>query len=416
MKRTPMYLVSGLCALVAFSGAGAQDKAGRPVFDTRTDAMLDSITARMERSRKTGDKEKLYMMVDFAAVHAPKVASEFTQIWHLPPVMQGLSGMCWCFSTTSMMEAEIHRQTGRSIKLSELHTVYWEYVEKAREFVRTRGTSYLAEGSEANAVFRIWKKYGVVPGDAYTGLKPGQVYHDHENTFFPEIKKYLASVKEDAAWNEELVIATVRSILDHAIGAPPVTVTVDGQHLTPQEYRARVVKLSPDDYIDFLSFMQYPYYTKIAFEVPDNWWHSKDYHNVPLADFMTIIKRSVRKGYSVAIGGDFSEPGYARGPAGVAVVAPFDIPPDAITEEARMFRFNNGTTSDDHGLHIVGYVERDGKDWFLVKDSWSSAYNSTHPGYYFFHEDYVKLKMLGCSVHRDAVADILAKFPPVQRP
>jgi bleomycin hydrolase len=47
-----------------------------------------------------------------------------------------------------------------------------------------------------------------------------------------------------------------------------------------------------------------------------------------------------------------------------------------------------------------------------VKDSWSSAYNSTHPGYYYVHEDYVKLKMLGCSVHRDAVPDILAKFPP----
>jgi bleomycin hydrolase len=97
-------------------------------------------------------------------------------------------------------------------------------------------------------------------------------------------------------------------------------------------------------------------------------------------------------------------------------VAPFDIPPEAITEEARMFRFNNGTTSDDHGLHIVGYVERDGKDWFLVKDSWSSAYNSTHPGYYFFHEDYVKLKMLGCSVHRDAVQDILSRFPPAPHP
>ena len=88
----------------------------------------------------------------------------------------------------------------------------------------------------------------------------------------------------------------------------------------------------------------------------------------------------------------------------------------AITEEARQFRFNNGTTTDDHGLHIVGYVEKDGKDWFLVKDSWSSAYNSTHPGYYFFHEDYVKLKMLGCSVHKDAVRDILAKFPAGVKP
>lgn len=417
MNRPMMLLLSGVWAFAACTSSGnAQVKSAPPVFGTRTDAMLDSITARMEQARKTPEKDKLYMMMDFATVGAPKTVAEFTQVWHLPPVMQGLSGMCWCFSTTSLLESEIRRQTGRSIKLSELHTVYWEHVEKAREFVRTRGASYLAEGSEANAVFRIWKKYGVVPGDAYTGLKPGQRYHDHENTFFPEIKKYLASVKDNAAWNEEIVIATVRSILDHAIGQPPASVEVDGQRLTPVEYLARIVKLSPDDYVDFLSFMQHPYYTMIEFEVPDNWWHSKEYHNVPLADFMTIIKRSLRKGYSVGIGGDFSEPGYARGPAGLAVVAPFDIPADAITEEARMFRFNNGTTTDDHGLHIVGYVEKDGKDWFLVKDSWSSAYNSTHPGYYFFHEDYVKLKMLGCSVHRDAVPDILAKFPARPRP
>jgi len=38
--------------------------------------------------------------------------------------------MCWCFSTTSFLESEIYRLTQRKIKLSELHTVYWEYVEK----------------------------------------------------------------------------------------------------------------------------------------------------------------------------------------------------------------------------------------------------------------------------------------------
>jgi bleomycin hydrolase len=416
MTRTFRTLALGFAALAIVSGAAAQDKQVRPVFDKRTDAMLDTISARMERERKPADKGKQYMMLDFSKVPAPKQLSEFTQIWHLSPVMQGLSGMCWCFSTTSMLESEIHRLTGRSIKLSELHTVYWEHVEKAREFVRTRGKSHLAEGSEGNAVFRIWKKYGCVPGGLYSGLQPGQQYHDHENTLFPEIKRYLDSVRESGAWNEDVVIATVRSILDHHLGAPPAAVSVDGDRLTPLEYLARVVKLDPDDYVDFLSFMQHPYYTKIEFEVPDNWWHSKEYHNVPLADFMTIIKRSLRKGYSIGIGGDFSEPGYSRGPAGVAVVAPFDIPPDAITEEARMFRFNNGTTSDDHGLHIVGYLEKDGRDWYLVKDSWSSAYNSTHPGYYFFHEDYVKLKMLGCTVHRDAVQDILAKFPASAQP
>ncbi len=403
------YAVIGL--LMTLSVGTSAQQPGRPVFGKRTNAMLDTISARMERARKPAEKGTQYMMMDFASVAAPKSVGEFTTLWHFPPEMQGLSGMCWCFSTTSMLESEIHRQTGRSIKLSVLHTVYWEHVEKAREFVRTRGKSYYAEGSEGNAVFRIWRKYGVVPGELYTGLKTGQQYHDHEHTLFPEIKKYLESVKESGAWNEDAVVATVRGILDHYIGAPPSSVMVDGKQLTPQQYLAQVVKLNPDDYVDLMSLMQYPYYAKTEYEVPDNWWHSKDYYNVPLADFMTAIKQAVRKGYPVAIGGDISEAGYARGEAGIAVVPPFDIPAGAITEEARQFRFSNGSTTDDHGLHIVGYLEKDGKDWYLVKDSWSSAYNSSHPGYYFFHEDYVKLKMMGCTLHRDAVRDLMSRSP-----
>ncbi len=44
-----------------------------------------------------------------------------------------------------------------------------------------------------------------------------------------------------------------------------------------------------------------------------------------------------------------------------------------------------------------------------MKDSWSSSWNNDHPGYYFFHEDYVKLKMLSFLVHKDAVKELLAR-------
>lgn len=406
---TRVVLCAALGATLPMS-LTAQVKADKPVFEIRTDVMLDSITARLERAKPEKDPKKKMMLMDFSSIPHPKGPGEFTAVKHLPPLMQGRSGMCWCFSTTSFLESEIIRTTGRSIKLSEPHTVYWEYVEKAREFVRTRGESYLGEGSEANAVFRIWRKYGALPGEAYTGLMDGQQHFDHESSLFPEFKKYLKSVEETAAWNEEEVTATVRAILDHHLGPPPATVLVDGKKLTPQEYLKTVIRLDPDDYVDFLSLMEHPFHEKIEFEVPDNWWHSKEYHNVPLDEFMTIIKRSIRNGYSLAIGGDFSESGYSRGKAGIAVVPSFDIPASMIDDAARQFRFSNGSTADDHGVHLVGYVEGDGKDWYLIKDSWSSAYNSDHPGYYFYHEDYVRLKILGIAVHRDAVKDILKKF------
>jgi bleomycin hydrolase len=183
----------------------AQDRA---VFEVKKDAMYDSIEAEIEKA-KTKEPEKKVMQVDFSTITAPSSVAESKQLWHLPSVLQGLSGMCWCFSTTSFLESEIYRQTRREIKLSELHTVYWEYVEKARDFVRTRGKTFIGQGSESNAVFRIWKKYGVVPGAAYTGLKDGAIYHDHRNTLFPEIRDYLSGVQQRNDWNEEEVAARI---------------------------------------------------------------------------------------------------------------------------------------------------------------------------------------------------------------
>lgn len=402
----PILLVLLYCIPASATG---QDRRDRAVFEVKIDAMKDSIKARLHRA-DSGDAPAKKMQIDFAAIAAPAATNEFTSVWHFPPVLQGLSGMCWCFSTTSLLESEIYRTSQRKIKLSELHTVYWEYVEKARAFVHTRGETHLGEGSEANAVFRIWKKYGVLPAGSYTGLPAGAEYHDHEHTVFPEFKAYLNSIKDANAWNEDQVVATVRSILDHYLGAPPATITVDGRLMTPKQYLAEVVRLNPDDYVDLFSLMEKPYFEKVEFEVPDNWWHSKEYYNIPLDDFMRVLNNAIRNGYSVAIGGDFSEAGYSFGSAGIAVVPSFDIPSSAIDELSRQFRFSNETTTDDHGLHLVGYMEKDGKNWYLIKDSWSSAYNSRHPGYYFYHEDYVKLKMLGYSVHKDAAREVLAKF------
>ena len=407
-----MKRIAGLLLIVllpALLGLRAQDRRDRAVFEVKNDRMKDSIKAELKRAGPD-EPAKKKMQLDFSTIAAPSAIPEFKSVWHFPPLPQGLSGMCWCFSTTSLLESEIYRLTKREIKLSELHTVYWEYVEKARAFVQTRGKTHIGEGSEANAVFRIWKKYGAVPGPAYTGFKSGMKFHDHENTLFPEIENYLNGIRDRNAWNEEEVVATVRSILDHYLGPPPATVTVDGRNMTPREYLADVVRVNPDDYVDLFSLMEKPYFRKVEFEVPDNWWHSMDYYNIPLDDFMRTLKNAIRNGYSVAIGGDFSEAGYSYGFAGIAVVPSFDILSSGIDELSRQFRFSNGTTTDDHGLHLVGYTEKDGKDWYLVKDSWSTAYNSAHPGYYFFHEDYVKLKMLGISVHKDAARDVLAKF------
>jgi bleomycin hydrolase len=92
-------------------------------------------------------------------------------------------------------------------------------------------------------------------------------------------------------------------------------------------------------------------------------------------------------------------------------VPTYDIPSAYIDENARQFRFSNGSTTDDHGIHLVGWADKPNGTWFLIKDSGSGAHNNpASKGYYYYHEDYVKLKMMTFTIHKDAVKDILTKF------
>jgi bleomycin hydrolase len=382
-----------------------QERRDRAVFTQPKNEFMDSMRKSLNEFFKKETPEKKRFLLDFSTINAPASVDEFKTQWHNRPVAQAFSGMCWCFSTTSFLESEVHRLTKQEVKLSELYTVYWEYVEKARRFIAERGNSAFAEGSEANAVTRIWRTYGIVPGDAYTGLKNGQPFHDH-GKMVGEMSAFLQSLKTSNAWNEEAALGTIKSILNNYIGEPPRAFTYKGRQYTPKEFLEKVVRLNLDDYVPVISLLEKPYDVYVEYEVGDNWWHSKEYLNVPLDEYMSTLKKAVRSGYTVAIFGDVSEPGL-EGHAGLAVVPTFDIPPAYIDEYAREFRFTNGTTGDDHGIHVVGYTEKDGQDWYLIKDSGAGSRNNSHPGYYFYHEDYVKLKMLGFMAHKDAVKDLL---------
>jgi len=289
-----------------------------------------------------------------------------------------------------------------------MYTVYYEYIEKARGFVKTRGNSFFGQGSEANAVTRIWRKYGIVPAEVYKGVLAKDGRHDHSE-MFRKMKDYLEFIKEHNYWDEEEVISHIKLILNKYMGEPPKKFVWKGKEMTPKQFLTEVLKLNLDDYVVFMSTKSIPFYTKGELKVPDNWWHSKEYHNIPLDEFYSIIKNAIKKGYSIAIGGDVSEPGY-NGFEDAAIVPTFDIPEEYIDQDSREFRIYNRTTTDDHGIHIVGYTRYAGHDWFLIKDSSRSARWGKFKGYYFYREDYIKLKMLAFMVHKDAAKEVLAKF------
>jgi len=407
MKNKSLFLLAILFFLANLQ-LQAQEIKNKGKLQVYKNEFFEEIEKASKEFFDKKKESKKVFKVDFTGLDLPKSKDEFTYFWHNDPLSQGLTGTCWSFSTTSFFESEIYRINNRKVKLSENYTVYWEYVEKARRFVRERGNSSFGEGSEANAVRRMWKEYGVVPEEVYKSKLPGQKFHDHSK-LFDEMNDYLKSVKERNAWNEEEVLPTIKSILNYYLGAPPAKFTYEGKEYTPKEFLTKVVDLNLDDYVEIISLMQEPYYTKIIYDVPDNWWRDNNYYNVPLDEYMSLIKNAIRKGFTMAIGGDVSEAGIDSH-FKVAMVPTFDIPSEYIDENARQFRFSNGTTGDDHGIHLIGYKNKDGKDWYLIKDSGSGSFNVGDKGYYFYSEDYLKLKIIDFMVHKDAVGDLLKKF------
>jgi bleomycin hydrolase len=403
MKKTKFFiLVALLVPLVVLAQQKDRDKG---IFVEPKNPFWDEIKKATEEFGKKKPVAEKAFVVDLSGFEAPTSLEGFHTVWHNPPTSQGNTNTCWCFSTVSMFESEVYRLSGKKVRISEAYTVYCEYLERAKRFIRERGDSAVAEGSEANAVTRDWKLYGCVPWEAYSGLKPGQKFQDHSK-LIAEVRSYLDHLKRANAWNEDEAVETIKSILNHYLGSPPQTFTVEGKEYTPVGYLRDYLKINPDDYVDVLSYMQQPFGQQVEYEVPDNWWHSRDYYNVPLETFMKILDNALNRGYSLSIGGDVSEPG-KNADKKVFMIPTFDIPSEYIDDNARQFRFSNRTTTDDHGIHLIGYKKANGRSWYLIKDSGSSSFNHDPKGYYFLTEDYIRLKMMNFMVHKDAVTGFM---------
>ena len=411
MKKTISVHVFFLIFLFSFLiliSCGQKEKDVAAEMIQIQDKDLQEKNEAIYKTLATEGKEKSYLSLDFSRIEKPASLDEFSQQFHFPPIRQGNTGTCWSFATTSLFESELKRLGRKEVKLSELYTVYWEFVEKARRYIREKGNSALGHGSEHNAVVRQMKTYGAMPAKDYTGLLFGQKEHDHDK-LFQELRNYLEFCKDHEYWDEEKAISYVKSILDKYLGKPPETIVVDGQTLTPKEYLEKVLMLPLDDYVSFISFKYLPFYSKGEYKVPDNWWHSQDYYNLPLDDFYNAILGAIKKGFTVGIGGDISEPGNS-GENNLAIIPSYDLPRKLIDQDSREFRFSNRTSTDDHATHLVGYKEKGNETWFLIKDSWETAFRGPIKGYFFYRDDYMKLKVLSFMVHKDAVKEYLEKF------
>ena len=417
-----------LCLLLAAGVAAAGDE--RPVYrakneypildeiEARRDSLAAAVDAEQAAAAERHDAEKeaaedadLSLRVDWSGIKRPASPESFsTRLPHLPPTPQYYTGSCWAFAATSLMESEVIRLNGDEIKLSEMWLVYWEYVEKVRRWVREYGNSVVAQGSQSDAIIDVYKAYGAVPREAYEGVPFEDGRHDH-TPMMTELKGYLAWAEQNDVWDEARVVEGARAILDAHMGRPPETFTWRGRSWSPRAFLLEALRLDMDAYVSCVSYMERPGYTfgeTCLLDVTDNWRRKTDYLNLPLTEFMRVVRESVRRGYTMEIGGDNSEPGL-DGYYDTAVIPAWDIPADHIDQGSREHRIRNGQTGDDHGIHLVGHTREGGRDWYLIKDSNRSSRLGQFKGYYFFDGNYIKLKMLSFLVHKDMLRNVMPR-------
>lgn len=349
---------------------------------------------------------------------------------------QNKSGTCWCFSGTSFIEDEILRQGGDSLDLSEMFTVRQCYLDKAIRYIRLYGQTNFAAGGSALDVPYVWKRYGAMPEEVYSGLQYGEEKHVH-GELDAALKAYLDAIKANP--NKKLSTAWlkgVEGILDAYLGEVPETFTYRGKTYTPRSY-AESLPVNIDDYVSITSFTHHPFYGEFAVEVPDNWIWEKSL-NLPMEEMKAVVDNAIEKGYPVVWAADVSEGGF-KWKDGYAVMpkekkeadlegtelsrwvtlsdkerqeSRFDftspVPEMEITQEIRQQMFDNQETTDDHSMEIVGTAtDRNGTRYYKVKNSWDT--NQVYGGYFYVSEPYFYAKTIDILVHKDAIPKDIAK-------
>ncbi len=335
---------------------------------------------------------------------------------------QGSSGTCWSYSGNSFLESEMIRMGKRPVEISQIFTARNSYIEKGKIYVRMHGAVTLGDGGAFHDVINMYKKYGAVPQSVYQGLNYGT-----DANKFAEMASIQQGVlkavisnpngKLTPNWEQAYI-----GVIDAYLGKAPEKFMWEGKEYTPQTFADQVIGINPDDYIEIGSDLNYPWYEKFVLLVPDNWSFDQVY-NVPMDELTHIVDHALNNGFTVAWAGDVSEK-YFSWKNGVSFVPEkewdkmseqerktiFDGPQKErkVTQEERQAAFDNYTTTDDHGMHIVGIAkDQNDKEYYIIKNSWGDS--NDYKGYMYMSKEFVKFKTTDIMLHKDGLPKEIVK-------
>ena len=354
-----------------------------------------------------------------------KAAFKFTDVINLENTSiknQGSSGTCWSYSANSFLESEMIRMGKQPVELSQIFSARNAYVEKGRNYVRMHGAVTMGDGGAFHDVMNMYKKYGAVPQLVYSGLNYGT-----DKNKFSEMASIMEGVLAATVKNPNGELTpnwekAYTAVIDSYLGQIPKSFDYNGKKYTPETFAKEVVGINANDYLEISSLEEYPFYSKFTLLVPDNWAFDQVY-NVKVNELTEIIDNGLKNGYTVAWAGDVSEKSFSW-KNGVAFVPEkkfedmsaeekadlFNGPKKelVVTDDLRQKAFDNYTTTDDHGMHIVGISkDQNGKEYYIVKNSWGTT--NDYKGYLFMTKEFVKYKTTAIMIHKNGIPLAISK-------
>ncbi len=332
-------------------------------------------------------------------VRQEKPAKTFTDVKVLPstPVKdQASTSTCWDFSALSMLESELLRMGKGEYDLSEMWIADHVYREKADAYYRMHGNNTFGPGGLGHDVMTAIAQWGIVREGDFSGLWPYETRHNHDelqNVLQGDLDAVLRSRPGPSPkWSKGF-----DGILDAYLGPLPETIRVDGRSMTPNEFSDEVLGIDPSAYVEITSFTNMPFWQQVMLETPDNWAHDDNTWNLPLDDAMRVLQHAIESGYTAVIGADVSEPEFDQN-AGYAIWKEGQT----ITPEDRQEGWDRWTTTDDHGMHVIGVArDENGTTFYRVKNSWGDV--GPYHGHIYMSENYIRAKFDLFMVNRDAL-------------
>ncbi len=342
---------------------------------------------------------------------------------------QAQSGTCWCFAGVGMVEAEILRKYNVEIDLSEMYLVRWAYAQKFEKYIRMQGTCNFSPGGEVIDVLYAINNDGMMTEEAYNGLVLGENRHQHGELHnvlaeYGKIINRKHNGKISNVWSN-----MVQSILDVYLGETPETFDFKGITYNALSLSEKY-PLNIDDYIQISAFTNHENYKPYIMPIQDNWTNTQSY-NMSLDELMNELDNALNNGYTVGWAQDVSDKGFSRN-AGVGVVLEDDIekirqsdekkykkmsddeikaslykfesvmPEKEVTEDMHQEAYDNGQTTDDHSMLIVGIAyDQNGTKYYKVKNSWGETHG--YEGYWYCSVPFVRLHTMFFTLNKEAL-------------